>query len=151
MRRLLISSFHMSGNCWLKVKTYHCKHAPISLHIEDNHGPSRPTLTRKGSDSTRGLVLEYGVHSGAGGRPHGPFTLTTANTYLLVRSAGIINFAPQAFCDCGQTAWNSLFLGIERLSIDYVMRPRSYSRGLRNRKTYANANANIRSIDKLPS
>ena len=25
---------------------------------------------------------------------------------------------------------------------DYVMRPRSYSRGLRNRKTYANANAN---------
>ena len=24
---------------------------------------------------------------------------------------------------------------------DYVMRPRSYSRGLRNRKTYANANA----------
>jgi len=26
---------------------------------------------------------------------------------------------------------------------DYVMRPRSYSRGLRNRKTYANANANL--------
>jgi len=25
---------------------------------------------------------------------------------------------------------------------DYVMRPRSYSRALRNRKTYANANAN---------
>ena len=30
---------------------------------------------------------------------------------------------------------------------DYVMRPRSYSRGLRNRKTYANANANdVRSL-----
>jgi len=29
---------------------------------------------------------------------------------------------------------------------DYVMRPRSYSRGLRNRKTYANANANANSL-----
>ena len=28
---------------------------------------------------------------------------------------------------------------------DYVMRPRSYSRGLRNRKTYAKANANAKS------
>jgi len=27
---------------------------------------------------------------------------------------------------------------------DYVMRPRSYSRGLRNRKTYANSNANAK-------
>ena len=59
------------------------------------------------------------------------YTASAENKRYTVKYTGNAPFQP------------CILLRITRYN-DYVMRPRSYNRGLRNRKTYANANANAK-------